>query len=286
MKGGKCMRKLSNEKRFYVYAWFVVETGKVFYIGKGTGKRYKSMSSRTKEFKEVYNNNNCASVILADNLIEKDAFKYEEELIAFHKKEAKNSILANLRNGGEHDYGWIAPQEYRDRMSKKNMGAKNPNYNNHWSDEQKESLSKKRIKSGLAKGVNNPKATPILCLETGDYFEYIGLALEKYNIRDQSNFYPLYLNPSRTAGGFHWIKIKNEEDRIFFSDEKNRNKFLIENCLAKNSKCYIDTETQKLFPTKKALLEDLGVHIKRFKKYIEPSGRYVELKEYYSRTCQ
>lgn len=26
---------------FYVYEWFIVETGEIFYVGKGTGKRYQ-----------------------------------------------------------------------------------------------------------------------------------------------------------------------------------------------------------------------------------------------------
>lgn len=43
-----------DNRRFYVYEWFTVDPYKVFYVGKGTGKRYAHI---LKEI-ELYENNN------------------------------------------------------------------------------------------------------------------------------------------------------------------------------------------------------------------------------------
>ena len=32
---------LDETKKYYVYEWFVIETNEVFYVGKGTGRRYR-----------------------------------------------------------------------------------------------------------------------------------------------------------------------------------------------------------------------------------------------------
>ena len=37
-------------KRFYVYEWYNVDSGEVFYVGKGTGYRYKRTENRNKYF--------------------------------------------------------------------------------------------------------------------------------------------------------------------------------------------------------------------------------------------
>lgn len=287
MKGGEEMRKLSKEKKFYVYAWYIKESGDVFYIGKGCADRYKKTSNRTSRFKEVYDKNICIPTILAQNLTEKEAFKYEEELIAYYKGKYPDNILTNQRNGGEHDYGWDAPQEYRDKMREKVLGKNNPNYGNRWSDEQKERLSRLKIEKELSKGENNGRATPIMCLETGDYFKYIGLAAETYGIKNQMNFYPLYTEPWRTAGGYHWVKILDNETLEFFRCEENRKDYIIQAYASNpNNKAYIDRETGEIFKSRKYVLKKLNVGLKYFNKYIAPEERYVKIDEYYGRTCQ
>lgn len=41
------------ENRFYVYEWYIVETGEVFYVGKGTGNRALSSKSRDVLFEKI-----------------------------------------------------------------------------------------------------------------------------------------------------------------------------------------------------------------------------------------
>ena len=41
---------------YYVYEFFIVETGEIIYVGKGTGLRYKMRSQRSKMMKELLKN--------------------------------------------------------------------------------------------------------------------------------------------------------------------------------------------------------------------------------------
>ena len=176
--------------QFYVYEWFIVETEEVFYIGKGKGKRYKSLR-RNKFFKDIYNCHNCDVRIIKDNLSEKDAFELEIKMIKDYKQNFPHYRITNQTDGGEGTSGWKAPQsfkikqsmiqkqlwnnedyknkiiairndsegiykskEFRDKMSLICSGVNNPNYGNKWSDEMK---MKSRLKMlGRYDGANNP----------------------------------------------------------------------------------------------------------------------------------
>ena len=39
--------------KYYVYAWFIEETGEIFYIGKGCGPRVKNKKQRNKRFRDM-----------------------------------------------------------------------------------------------------------------------------------------------------------------------------------------------------------------------------------------
>ena len=66
-------------------------------------------------------------------------------------------------------------------MSSLTTGEHNPNYGHFWTQQQKEHLSKVRKDNKLAKGVNNPRATKIICLETGEIFDLIQYAVKHYH---------------------------------------------------------------------------------------------------------
>ena len=61
---------------FYVYEWYNVDTDEVFYVGKGTGNRYKQTSKRNKKFQQYYENHECAVRIVKYFELEEDAFNY------------------------------------------------------------------------------------------------------------------------------------------------------------------------------------------------------------------
>lgn len=138
---------------YYVYEWYNIDTGEVFYIGKGKDSRYKSTNRRNKLFKEYYNAHNCKSRKLFEHLSEKDAFSKEKEIIKYYK-ENTNYKLTNLTDGGDGSSGLIVTEEYRNKMRNLVMGKNNPNYGHKWTKEMKQELRNKMI--GRYDGENNP----------------------------------------------------------------------------------------------------------------------------------
>lgn len=105
-------------KKFYVYKWFNIKTDEVFYIGKGSGKRYKDLYHRNKDFMEYYNNNSCSSEIIEYFELEEDAFKKEHELIQEYRK--KGQAQANLDDGGKGGCHFVWTPQMKDYWSRNN----------------------------------------------------------------------------------------------------------------------------------------------------------------------
>ena len=119
---------LDPQKRYYVYAWYTKDTNEIFYIGKGTGNRYITRKRENKFFTNVLNSHDCDSVILKDNLSEKEAFDLEIILIEYYRKHSR--ILTNISDGGENPpkiYG-KRPKEWVENVRKGLINAyqKNP----------------------------------------------------------------------------------------------------------------------------------------------------------------
>ena len=68
-----------NADSCYVYEWYIVETGEIFYVGKGSGKRATSMKDRNDLFKQIRRENNCDFRILKYFDDNQEAFNYEKE---------------------------------------------------------------------------------------------------------------------------------------------------------------------------------------------------------------
>lgn len=90
--------KFNTEKKYYVYIWFYNDSGKVFYVGKGTGERYKTRKRDNSILVNIINTCNCDSKILIPGLDEEEAFNREKEMIAFYRKE--HHPLINIQDGG------------------------------------------------------------------------------------------------------------------------------------------------------------------------------------------
>lgn len=89
-----------SNREFYVYEWYNVDTGHVFYVGKGKNDRYKKVSkgSRNRFFVRYYNAHNCEVRIISDNLTEEEAYKQERETILKYKQ--SNECECNFDEGG------------------------------------------------------------------------------------------------------------------------------------------------------------------------------------------
>lgn len=82
---------------FYVYEWYVVETGEVIYVGKGTGRRYK-VRKHNKFFNDMITRYECSSRIVKEFSTEKEAFSYEFERVNELKKIGQ--CVCNIYDGG------------------------------------------------------------------------------------------------------------------------------------------------------------------------------------------
>lgn len=67
------------ERKFYVYCHRRKTDGKCFYIGKGTGNRYKSKSGRNPYWWNIVNKHGFEAEILVNNITEAKAFELESE---------------------------------------------------------------------------------------------------------------------------------------------------------------------------------------------------------------
>jgi hypothetical protein len=282
---------MDNEKVYYVYIWYIIETNEVFYVGKGKNGRYKQIYNRNKFFKDMYASHNCDVRKVYENLTESEAFQKEQETIKWYR-ENTNFRLTNQTDGGEGSTGWVPPKEFREKQSKiqkkqwqdnefkeKMMairtdengpyksqefrekisqlvqGENNPNYNNHWTKEMKQHLSEVRKANGLSANENNPRATRVICIETGEIFSCIKFAMQKYNIKNEGSMTAALKHPVRTAGGQHWVLYSDE-----YLDDDYRLNYLINVCLL-NPKVIpiICINDKTIYPNATALAKHLAL---------------------------
>ena len=310
---------MDNERLYYVYIWYITETNEVFYVGKGKGRRYRQVSGRNKFFMDMYTSHNCNVKKIYENLTEDEAFQKEQETIRWYK-ENTDFRLTNQTDGGEGSTGWVPPeefkkrqsdihkaqwqdeefrarmleirtdengpyksQEFREKISGLVQGEHNPNYNHCWTEEMKENLRRKQKENDLYTNETNPNAKRIMCVETGEIFDCIKFAIEKYNITDHSNMSAALKHPIRTAGGYHWVKYSDD-----FLDSKYRLNYLIDVCLL-NSKVVpmICIEDKMVFPNAAALAKHLLVteayiryHLNKEGVVVYNNRSYIKLSKY------
>lgn len=121
----------NNQFRYYVYAWCYPD-GRVFYIGKGCGRRDKRPKHQNNElFKRVvakiYRGGGAPRVERwQDGICEVDALLLEVSYIKlFGRRDNGTGILANLTDGGEGASGFVPTEETRSKLSRAHAGNKN-----------------------------------------------------------------------------------------------------------------------------------------------------------------
>lgn len=87
------------EKIYYVYIHIRLDTGSIFYVGKGKGRRAKTKWSRNIWWKRVTDKTDWISAIVQENMSESDAYLLEMWLIA--KLRHEGVVLCNIGDGGE-----------------------------------------------------------------------------------------------------------------------------------------------------------------------------------------
>lgn len=109
-------------KDFYIYEWYIEETGHVFYVGKGRLKSFKELHNRNRYFKNIYNKYKCNVRKIKEGLTNEEACQEEIKQIAFRKE--KGEAECNFTLGGEgFSSGYLNPM-YGVHMT----GEENPFY--------------------------------------------------------------------------------------------------------------------------------------------------------------
>ena len=129
--------EFDTEPRYYVYAWYIKDTDEVFYIGKGTGKRYLTRKRENSYFMKMLNSHDCEPRIIKNHLTEKEAFELEKEMIAYYR--TQNCRLTNVLDGGENppkQTGIPKTEEWKEhyRESHKKFVSEHPEYRKKCSD--------------------------------------------------------------------------------------------------------------------------------------------------------
>lgn len=107
-----------SEKRFYVYAHRRLDTGSIFYIGKGSGRRAHYRHGRNPLWTRIANKHGYEVEIIADGLTEPEAFAIEREAIG------ASDGLCNFTDGGEGISGYAHTEETKRRLSLAHSGRK------------------------------------------------------------------------------------------------------------------------------------------------------------------
>jgi hypothetical protein len=148
--------KEKNFNRFYVYAHIRLDTGTVFYVGKGFKNRAYRKYNRNKYWKNITNKCDYHVEILVKNLTEQEAFDKEIQCIKIYRE--YGFCEANLTDGGEGGSGYIPSKETRKKMGESNKG-KRLGYKVSTETKKKQGLAKKgkklseKHKNNIAKGL-------------------------------------------------------------------------------------------------------------------------------------
>lgn len=90
---------------YYVYLHVRLSDGRVFYVGKGKGRRHKSKRDRNKWWHHVANKHGYQTVFIASGLNEWCA--YTREVIEIARQRSLGSPLVNQTDGGEGSRGFV-----------------------------------------------------------------------------------------------------------------------------------------------------------------------------------
>lgn len=108
------------EAKFYTYIHRRADTGDVFYVGKGTGRRANFILNRNSYWKKLAAKYGFMVEIVAYFYLEKDAFDHERQMIA--EQRLAGVRLTNLTEGGEGTVGRIHTDETREKIRKAATG--------------------------------------------------------------------------------------------------------------------------------------------------------------------
>lgn len=111
-------RRQNTSTSFYVYVHKTL-AGRVFYVGKGHGRRAWSRNSRNSHWRATVQKHGLQVEIVESHLLEWYAFQRETELIDFYGR----CNLVNMTDGGDGSSGYTPSEETRAKTSKSSRAA-------------------------------------------------------------------------------------------------------------------------------------------------------------------
>lgn len=173
------------------------DTGAVFYVGKGKGRRAYVRSGRSVLWNRISNKHGYQVEIIADNLSETDAFRLESEIICGYDG------LCNFTEGGEGISGYRHTAETRQAISDAHKGKPhNP----------------ERIEA-RAKILRGKKRSPEFCKALGDRVRGTTMSEETRQLMSRSHTGLIRSQEAiDKAAGWHRGAKRSDESRARMSD--------------------------------------------------------------------
>lgn len=147
---------LIRRTMFYVYIHLRLDTGEIFYVGKGQKRRAKNTHQRSEGWKSIANKHGRSVHIYSLHVDEGEAFQTEKRLIS--ELNSSGIKLVNLTHGGEGCSGRTLTKEQKNKIGQVHKGKTlspehvlsikraltgrpSPNKGNKYSDEAKLKIS-------------------------------------------------------------------------------------------------------------------------------------------------
>lgn len=228
---------------FQVYRHIRQDTGKPFYVGKGSGQRWKDLKNRNAYHKSIQAKTGIRCQIVAKFEDEESAFRFEEKLIKVYK--SFGMAEANFSTGGRGGASGTKKPHKADFMRKMNIANKGKPIT--WTPAREAAalamIGTKRSEDSVRKTAEyhrGKKRSPetraristaksgkplslehrqklsssckkakihtmksVFCVETGKVFESLKAA-SRFLKTSKSNISTVLNNPNRTCKGFHW----------------------------------------------------------------------------------
>jgi hypothetical protein len=185
--------------KYYVYEHLSLKTNLPFYVGKGCGKRARSLCSRNDKWKTIVSEEGFKVKFLIKNIDNEFAYFIEKERIDQLKR--LNILLCNSTNGGGSEYQYT--QDVKDKMSKIQMGKKH-------TEETKQKLSNinknKLIPNDVKEKISKTLSKKVFCEETNEYFDRVIDAAKYYGVSRYS-ISAVCNGTKKTLNKLHWKYI-------------------------------------------------------------------------------
>lgn len=222
-------------KNYYVYLHRRADTGQIFYVGKGKGRRAWSLY-RSDLWKRYTNKYPYTVEIFADNLQEWYALELEEDLILKYGRRSDGGCLLNFTSGNfkitEHikyskttcekiSTALKGKKKTKEHLQKIGESMKktwktrgHPFQGKHHSAGSRGKIS--AAKKGSFTGSSNPFSKKIQCIETGEIFGSLVEAQEWYVAKGLSETYNTGSLTSVLRGeykqylGYSWRYVEKE----------------------------------------------------------------------------